>query len=143
MTKEQKEVLELALLTEEQEDLKMELHYLAPWIEKTDGIESLTDWETTMAIKMMVKILGLWLTQENREHVEKVLELYHPLDRSALAYALVVYVMTGVKMKFKSPVAKEHFKIICKMLKDDMPELTFAGHMRYMLSKYGPKKVKR
>ena len=143
MTKEQKEVLELALLTDEQEDLRMEMHYLAPWIDKTDGLQSVADWETTMAIKMMVKLLGLWLTQEGREQVEKILEFYHPSDRSALAYALVVYVMTGVKMKFKNPVAKEHYNIILKKLKDDMAELTFAGHMRYMMRKYGPKKVKR
>ena len=26
------------------------------------------------------------------------------------------------------------------MLKDDMPTLMFAGHMRYMIRRYGPKK---
>ena len=116
------------------------LHYLAPWIEKTDGEESIGSWETTLATKMMVKLLNLWLTQDSREQVEKMLEYYHPLDRAAMAYALVVYVMTGTKMIFKSAVANQHYKIICKMLNENMPELMFAGHMKYMIHRYGKKK---
>ena len=115
------------------------LLYLAPWIEKTDGEESMGSWETTMATKMMVKLLELWLTQENREMVAKMLEYYHPLDRAAMAYALVVYVMTGTKMTFKSAMATQHFKTICQMLKEDMPTLMFANHMKYMIRRYGKK----
>lgn len=119
------------------------LQYLAPWIEKTNGEEEIGSWETTLATKMMMKLLELWLTLDSREQVEKMLEYYHPLDRAAMAYALVVYVMTGTKMTFKSAVANQHYKIICKMLKDDMPELMFAGHMKYMMRRYGKsKKVK-
>ena len=118
------------------------LQCLAPWIEKTNGEESMGSWETTMATKMMVKLLELWLTQESREKVAKMLEYYHPLDRTAMAYALVVYVMTGTKMTFKSAMATQHFKTICMMLKEDMPTLMFANHMKYMIRKYGPKRVK-
>ena len=113
------------------------LQYLAPWIEKTNGEESIGSWETTLATKMMVKLLELWMTQDSRERVEKMLEYYHPLDRAAMAYGLVVYVMTGTKMTFKSAVANQHYKTICKMLKEDMPQLMFAGHMKYMIRKYG------
>ena len=123
-------------------ELSKVLQYLAPWIEKTDGEESVGSWETTLATKMMVKLLELWLTLESREKVAKMLEYYHPLDRAAMAYALVVYVMTGTKMTFKSAVANQHFKVISKMLKEDMPTLMFAGHMKYMLRRYG-KKVKK
>ena len=123
-------------------ELSKVLQYLAPWIEKTDGEESVGSWETTMATKMMVKLLELWMTQESREKVAKMLEYYHPLDRAAMAYALVVYVMTGTKMTFKSAMATQHFKCISKMLKEDMPTLMFAGHMKYMLRRYG-KKVKK
>ena len=127
----------------EDSEISKVLQYLAPWIEKTDGEESVGSWETTLATKMMVKLLELWLTQDSRERVEKMLEYYHPLDRSAMAYALVVYVMTGTKMTFKSAVATQHYKTICKMLKEDMQELMFAGHMKYMIHKYGKsKKVK-
>ena len=123
-------------------ELSKVLQYLAPWIEKTDGEESVGSWETTLATKMMVKLLERWMTQESREKVAKMLEYYHPLDRAAMAYALVVYVMTGTKMTFKSAVANQHFKVISKMLKEDMPTLMFAGHMKYMIRKYGPKRVK-
>ena len=123
-------------------ELSKVLQYLAPWIEKTDGEESVGSWETTMATKMMVKLLELWMTQESREKVAKMLEFYHPLDRAAMAYALVVYVMTGTKMTFKSAMATQHFKTISQMLKADMPTLMFAGHMKYMMRRYG-KKVKR
>ena len=123
----------------ENSEISKVLQYLAPWIEKTNGEESIGSWETTLATKMMVKLLELWMTQDSREHVEKMLEYYHPLDRSAMAYGLVVYVMTGTKMTFKSAVANQHYKTICKMLKENMPQLMFANHMRYMLSKYGKK----
>ena len=123
--------------------VSLTLQYLAPWVEKTDGLESIGAWENNLATKMMVKLLELWITPESREEVEKVLEYYHPLDRAAMAYALVVYVMTGHKMTFKSAVASQHYKGLCKKLKENMPELMFAGHMRYMLYKYGPKKNKK
>ena len=119
------------------------LQYLAPWIEKTNGEESIGSWETTLATKMMVKLLELWMTQDSRERVEKMLEYYHPLDRAAMAYGLVVYVMTGTKMTFKSAVANQHYKTICKMLKEDMPQLMFAGHMKYMIRRYGKKSNKK
>ena len=126
----------------ENSEISKVLQYLAPWIEKNNDEESIGSWETTMATKMMVKLLELWLTQESREKVAKMLEYYHPLDRAAMAYALVVYVMTGTKMTFKSAVATQHFKTICKILKADMPTLMFAGHMKYMMRRYG-KKVKK
>ena len=125
----------------ENSEISKVLQYLAPWIEKTNGEESIGSWETTLATKMMVKLLELWMTQDSRERVEKMLEYYHPLDRAAMDYGLVVYVMTGTKMTFKSAVAKQHYKTICKMLKEEMPQLMFAGHMKYMVRRYGKKKA--
>ena len=124
---------------EENAELTNVLQYLAPWLEKTDGEEPIGSWETSLASKMMVKLLELWLTPESREKVEEILGYYHPLDRAAMAYALVVYMMTGTKMKFKSAVSGQHYKICCQMLKEDMPELMFAGHMKYMVRRYGKK----
>ena len=122
--------------------ISLTLQYLAPWVEKTDGLESVGAWENNLATKMMVKLLELWITPESREEVEKVLEYYHPLDRAAMAYALVVYVLTGKELHFKSAMATQHYKRFCKMLKEDMPQLMFANHMKYMVRRYGPKKVK-
>ena len=124
---------------EENAELTNVLQYLAPWLKKTDGEEPIGSWETSLASKMMVKLLELWLTPESREKVEEILGYYHPLDRAAMAYALVVYMMTGTKMKFKSAVAIQHYKICCQFLKRDMPELMFAGHMKYMVRRYGKK----
>lgn len=124
---------------EENTELTNVLQYLAPWLEKTDGEEPIGSWETSLASKMMVKLLELWLTPESREKVEEILGYYHPLDRAAMAYALVVYMMTGTKMKFKSAVAIQHYKIMRQMLIRDMPELMFAGHMKYMVRRYGKK----
>ena len=121
-------------------EVSLILQHLAPWIEKTDGEESIGNWEASLASKMMMKLLEMWLTQEDRERVEKMLGFYHPLDRAAMAYALVVYVMTGKKMIFKSVVASQHYKIFCQMLKDDMPTLMFASHMKYMIRRYGAKR---
>ena len=59
---------------DENSEISQLMQYLAPWLEKTDGEESMGSWETTMATKMMVKLLELWLTQESRERVEKMLE---------------------------------------------------------------------
>ena len=120
--------------------VSLTLQYLAPWVEKTDGLESVGAWENNLATKMMVKLLELWITPESREEVEKVLEYYHPLDRAAMAYALVVYVLTGKKLHFKSAMATQHYKRFCKMLKEDMPQLMFANHMKYMVRRYGAKK---
>ena len=140
----------IRLCNEENAELTNVLQYLAPWLEKTDGEEPIGSWETSLASKMMVKLLELWLTPESREKVEEILGYYHPLDRAAMAYALVVYMMTGTKMKFKSAVAIQHYKImrqmlkedmpeLSQMLKEDMPELMFAGHMKYMVRRYGKK----
>lgn len=153
MNRTKQEVMESAQLTDAQQEVvnrvndnqasevSLVLQHLAPWIEKTDGEESVGSWETTLATKMMVKLLELWMTEESRQQVEKILEFYHPLDRSAMAYALVVYMMTGTKMTFKSAVATQHYKKVCQMLKEDMPTLMFAGHMKYMMRRYGKKAV--
>ncbi len=100
---------------ENSEIIKM-LECLAPWREKTNGEESIGAWETNMATNMMVKLLELWMTQESRKRIEKILEYYHPLDRAAMAYALVLYAMTGRKMSFKSAVAQQHYMTACEML---------------------------
>ena len=123
-------------------EVSLVLQHLAPWIEKSDGEESIGSWETTLATRMMMKLLELWMTQASRKRVEKMLGYYHPLDRSAMAYALVVYVMTGRKMTFKSALANQHYRKFCKMLRDDMPQLMFSGHMKYMMRRYG-KRVKK
>ena len=45
--------------------VSLTLQYLAPWVEKTDGLESIGAWENNLATKMMVKLLELWITTES------------------------------------------------------------------------------
>ncbi len=116
------------------------LEWLMPWLEKTDEESTLGFWQDTLPTTMMVKLLEVWLTEKSRLRVKEILQLYHPLDRAAMAYALVLYMMTGRKVSFKSAVARQHYKMLCQMLKEDMPELMFMGHMKYMMRKYGRKR---
>ena len=143
MKRIQEEVQELAQPTDAQEDVRMVLHYLAPWVEKTEGIQTVGDWETSLSSKMMVMLLEMWLTEKKREYLNNILKWYHPLDRSAMVFALIVYVMTGNRMKFKNKIAQQHYKLFIAAIKEDMPELSFANHMKYMMRTYGPKKGKK
>ena len=118
------------------------LEWLMPWVEKTDGEQTVGSWQDTLPTKMMVKLLEQWLTEENRKRLQTMLQFYHPLDRAAMAYALLTYVMTGHRMTFKSAMANQHYRTMLEATKQDMPELAFAGHMMYMMRKYSPKKVK-
>lgn len=118
------------------------LEWLMPWVEKTDGEQTVGSWQDTLPTKMMVKLLEQWLTEENRKRLQTMLQFYHPLDRAAMAYALLTYVMTGHRMTFKSAMANQHYRTMLEAIKQDMPELAFAGHMMYMMRKYSPKKVK-
>ena len=103
------------------------LEWLMPWVEKTDGEQTVGSWQNTLPTKMMVKLLELWLTEESRERLQTMLQFYHPLDRAAMAYALLTYVMTGHKMTFKTAMANQHYKTMLEAMKQDMPELAFAG----------------
>ena len=46
--------------------VSLTLQHLAPWLEKTDGLESVGAWENNLATKMMVKLLELWITPESK-----------------------------------------------------------------------------
>ena len=125
---------------EEEYQTSMMLKWLAPWLGKTDEESTLGLWQDTLPTTMMVKLLELWLTEESRKRLQKMLQFYHPVDRAAMAYALILYVMTGRQMMFKSVVAQQNYNVMCEVMKKDMPELTFIGHIKYMVRKYGKKK---
>ena len=116
------------------------LQWLMPWMKKSDDETTIGQWQDTLPTIMMQNLLRIWLTKESCKRVQELLEFYHPLDRAAMAYALVVYLMTGRKMTLKNGAANQHYRIICQTLKEDMPELFFAGHMRYMMRRYGKKR---
>ena len=124
-------------MTIEEKEFNQTLHWLMPWKKKTGGAQLIGLWEDRLSVTMMLKLLELWLTEANRLRLRKLLTYYHPVDQAAMAYALLVYVMTGTRMKFKNPETGIHFKQMTEAIKEDMPELMFAGHLKYMIRRYG------
>ncbi len=120
--------------TNEQSDLSMVMTYLAPWLAK-NGIESIGTWEKNLPATMLVNLLKLWLSDENREKVEKMLKFYHPVDRAALAYALLIFVMTGEKMHFRNKLVGHQYKCACEWLKEDLSGVAFANHLKRKLQR--------
>lgn len=136
------EVQNLSEVNEEGDyTLTQVVRWLMPWYEKTGGEERIGDWEASLPLIMMKNLLKLWLTEEGMDKVDKVLHVYHPIDRAAMAYAVLVFILTGERMKFKKPLARQHFRVLCSELRDNMAELTFSNHMKYMLYRYGKKRV--
>ena len=127
-------------LESEAYQLSQMLQWLMPWMEKCDDETTIGQWQDTLPTTMMMKLLEIWLTQESRDRVRQLMEYYHPLDRAAMAYALLIYLMTGRKMTLKNKAANLHYKTICRMAQEDMPELFFSGHLKYMMRRYGKKK---
>ena len=117
------------------------MEWLMPWAEKTEGLQILADWEMKLPEVMMVKLLKMWLSDDNREKLDKVLHGYHPLDRAAMAYALLIFVLTGTKIHFNKALSEQHFKVLCRFIEADMPELSFADHLMYNLLKFGKKHI--
>jgi molybdenum cofactor biosynthesis enzyme MoaA len=85
--------------------------------------QTLGDWQDTLTTKMMVKLLELWLTEENCEQLQQLLQFYHPVDRAAMVYALLTYMMTGHEMTFKSALANHHYKLMQKAIRQDVSEV--------------------
>ena len=109
-------------LTDEYQLTKV-MEWLMPWMEKTDGEQTIGDWQDTLTTKMMVKLLELWLTEENCEQLQQLLQFYHPVDRAAMVYALLTYMMTGHEMTFKSAMANHHYKLMQKAIRQDVSEV--------------------
>ena len=121
--------------------LEQLVYWLMPWVDKTGGAERIGDWEMTLPLAMMKNLLKLWLTEDGMIKAEKLLHVYHPMDRAAMTYAALVFILTGHKMEFKATVTRRQFKVLCSVIEDNMAELTFSEHMKYMLRKYGKKRV--
>ena len=118
----------------QQTEIQLMLHYLAPWIEKTGGKETIGYWEERLPGIMMEKILMLLLLPHSRRRVEKIMKFYHPVDRAALAYAVVVFVLTGHRMKFKSVVAQRHYDVAIGLVREDFPGLPFVDHLKFFIA---------
>lgn len=124
-------------MTIEEKEFNQTMRWLMPWKKKTGGAQLIGLWEDRLSVTMMLKLLELWLSEGNRLRLRKLLLFYHPVDQAAMAYALLVYVMTGTRMKFKNQETRIHYNQLTEAIKEDMPELMFAGHLKYMMRRYG------
>ncbi len=116
------------------------VEWLCPWYDKTNGIGCINYWQKNIPVQMMTNLLCMWLTPQGKLKVLRVLRTYHPLDRAALAYALLIYVMTGTKLKPKSELPQRHIQELYDQVMNDMGELLFAEHLQFLLNKYGKKR---
>jgi hypothetical protein len=108
---EQKEKYQVAMMME----------WLMPWLEKSDGdMTTMGYWQDTLATTMMMKLLELWLDENSRLRLRNLFRFYHPLDRAAMAYALVVYGMTGKKMTLRNGAAQYHYMQMLNDMKKDI-----------------------
>ncbi len=117
------------------------VEWLCPWYDKTNGVGRINYWQKNIPVQMMTNLLCMWLTPKGKLKVLRVLRTYHPLDRAALAYALLIYVMTGTKLKPKSELPQRHIQELYNQVTNDMGELLFADHLKSMLEKYGKKEA--
>ena len=139
----EKNLVTLAPGEKEKDEYTLEqvVRWLMPWVNKTGGAEIIGDWEMTLPLAMMKNLLKLWLTEDGMIKAEKLLHVYHPMDRAAMTYAALVFILTGHRMEFKATLARRQFKFLCSVIKENMTELTFSDHMKYMLRRYGKKRT--
>lgn len=93
--------------------------------------------EFGLAGKMMLALLYQWLNAQNRKAMEKLLRFYHPLDKAMLIYAMLLYVMTGKRVKLNHAVAQRHYNLMVEFVDDDMCTLPSHKHLMRLYKKYG------
>ena len=93
--------------------------------------------EFGLAGKMMLALLYQWLNAQNRKAMERLLRFYHPLDKAMLIYAMLLYVMTGKRVKLNHAVAQRHYNLMVEFVDDDMCTLPSHKHLMRLYKKYG------
>lgn len=93
--------------------------------------------EFGLAGKMMLTLLYMWLSQGNRKAMDRLLQFYHPLDKAMMIYALLLYLMTGKKVKLNNAIAQRHYDLMVEFVDDDMVTLPSHKHLMRLYKKYG------
>ena len=93
--------------------------------------------EFGLAGKMMLTLLYQWLNAQNRKEMDRLLKFYHPLDKAMLIYAMLLYVMTGKRVKLNHAVAQRHYDMMVTYVDDDMCTLPSHKHLMRLYKKYG------
>lgn len=99
--------------------LTQTMEWLMPWIDKTNQTEVVGDWEMNVPERMMRNLLNLFLTTRQRQKVEKVLQFYHPYDRAAIDYALLLKRLTGYLPKPRNLLVQHQLDLLVDVMKED------------------------
>lgn len=99
--------------------LTQTMEWLMPWIDKTNQTEVVGDWEMNVPERMMRNLLNLFLTTLQRQKVEKVLQFYHPYDRAAIDYALLLNRLTGYLPKPRNLLVQYQLDLLVNVMKED------------------------
>lgn len=99
--------------------LTQTMEWLMPWIDKTNQTEVVGDWEMNVPERMMRNLLNLFLTTRQRQKVEKVLQFYHPYDRAAIDYALLLNRLTGYLPKPRNLLVQYQLDLLVNVMKED------------------------
>lgn len=99
--------------------LTQTMEWLMPWIDKTNQTEVVGDWEMNVPERMMRNLLNLFLTTCQRQKVEKVLQFYHPYDRAAIDYALLLNRLTGYLPKPRNLLVQYQLDLLVNVMKED------------------------
>ena len=99
--------------------LTQTMEWLMPWIDKTNQTEVVGDWEMNVPERMMRNLLNLFLTTRQRQKVEKVLQFYHPYDRAAIDYALLLNRLTGYLPTPRNLLVQHQLDLLINVMKED------------------------
>ena len=81
--------------------------------------------------KLMQQLLFEWLTKEEKSKVRLYVKYYHPEGRIEMYYAMLQYLMTGKKAKFKNGAAQWHFRLFCDLI--DEVGYSSKAHLHLMM----------
>ena len=87
--------------------------------------------------QLMQRLLFEWLTKEAKSKVRLYVKYYHPESRIEMYYAMLQYLMTGKKAKFKNGAAQWHFRLFCDLIDEVGYSDKAHQHLKMLWEKIG------
>lgn len=87
--------------------------------------------------KLMESLLFEWLTKEEKSKVRLYVKYYRHNDRMKMYYAMLLYLMTGEKTKFKNGAAQWHFGMFCDLIDEVGYSNNAHQHLKRLWEKIG------
>lgn len=87
--------------------------------------------------KLMESLLFEWLTKEEKSKVRLYVKYYRHDNRLKMYYAMLLYLMTGQKEKFKNGAAQWHFRLFCDLIDEVGYSDKAHQHLKLLWNKIG------